>query len=333
MHRIKMSFRKCATLFLLLLITNNGALGQRLFDYGFEFSTVGTSGMNFLKIGSGARSAGMANAGTGLVGQAENLFHNPAGTAFLNSMDIGLSTNNWFAGSVQHSVALAGPVGPIVLGLSIINFQISDIEETTVTQPLGTGTMVSAGDLQLGVSIARRFTDKLGIGGQLKIVQESLAEYKSENVLIDLGATYFMGWQDMRVSFVFQHFGPDMQVVDQKLRMPLIFRVGLALNLIDNKYSQLLLASELSHPIDNLEQFSLGLEYSFMNRFYARMGSSMFIGGNDKVLDSDHRSTNEETLVFGLGINITDGISINYALSPHGDAMGDIHHFSAGFNF
>ncbi len=318
---------------LLVLFSCQQSFAQRLFDYGFEFSTVGSSGMNFLKIGAGTRSAGLANAGTGLVGQAENIFHNPAGIAFVSGADISLTTNNWLAGSVQHSVAAAVPVGQLVLGLSIINFQISDFEETTVFEPLGTGTMISAGDLQLGFSVARRFTDKLGIGGQLKLVQETLAEYKTSNVLIDLGAIYFMGWHDTRVSFVFQHFGPDLEVVDQTLRMPLVFRVGLTGNLIRTPNSTLLLSTELSHPIDNLEQLAFGLEYNFMDRISARMGSSMFVGGDDDKLDADHRSSNEELLVFGLGVKVTKRISIDYALNPHRSALGDVHYFSAGFNF
>lgn len=333
MNTTKLSFVKHSMLLLFVLISTQQALGQRLFDYGFEFSTVGTSGMNFLKIGSGTRSAGLAMAGTGLVGQAENIFHNPAGTAFLNGPDVGLSTNNWLAGSVQHSVAVAAPVGPVVLGLSIINFQISDIEETTVIAPLGTGNMISAGDIQLGISLARRFTDKLGIGGQIKLVQETLAEYKSENVLIDLGATYFMGWRDLRVSFVFQHFGPDMQIVDQTLRMPLVFRVGITADLFKTDNSTLLVTTELSHPIDNLEQLAVGMEYAFMDRVSARLGWSTFMGANDDLLDVGHRSTNEETLVLGLGVNVSKRISIDYALNPHGSAMGDVHFFSAGFKF
>lgn len=333
MHRNFSIYRKSLLVTLLIVLFTGQLFSQRIFDYGFEFSTVGTSGMNFLKIGAGARSAGLAGTGTSLVGQAENLFHNPAGIAFLSVPDISLTTNNWLSGSSQHSIAVAVPIKQIVVGLTLMNFQINEIEETTVSQPFGTGTMVTAGDLQLGLSLARRFTDKLGIGGQIKFIQETLAEYTANNVLIDLGATYFMGWHDMRVSFVFQHFGPDIQFVDQTLRMPLVFRVGVAVDLLELDHSQLIFASELSHPIDNLEQVSFGLEYSFLNKVYARAGTSMFIGGDDALLDVDHRSTNEESVVFGIGLNIARYIRIDYALNPHRDALGDIHYFSAGFNF
>jgi len=306
---------------------------QSFFDYGFEFSTVGTSGMNFMKIGSGARSAGIAMTGTGLIGQAENLFHNPAGIAFISSPDLSFSTNSWLAGSVQHSIAVAVPVRQMVFGLTVLNFNISDIEETTVSEPLGTGNMISAGDLQLGLSLAKQFTDKLGIGGQIKWVRETLAEYESSNILIDLGATYFMGYKDIRVSFVFQHFGPDIQVVEQTLRMPLIFRVGLTGDLIKTSKSQLLMSLELSHPTDNLEQVAIGLEYTLLNRLSLRTGYRIFTGGDDDLLDVDHRATDENRLVLGFGINAYKGINLDYALVPHGDAMGDIHHFTAGFNF
>lgn len=343
-----------SAMFLLNIAQSNG---QGFFDYGFEFSTVGTTGMNFLKIGSGARSAGLAMTGTGLVGQAENLYHNPAGIAFLDGRDVSLATNNWLAGSVQHGVAIAAPAGPIVWGLTLVNFRINEFEETTVFKPDGTGSMITAGDIQLGFSLARRFTDKLGIGGQVKLIQENIAEYNSNNILIDLGATYFLGWQDTRVSFVFQHFGPDIKVgqtfgdfgdalkeflsssdsvevkMEPSIRMPLIFRIGIAANLLNTYKNKVLLVAELSHPIDNLEQLSYGLEYSFLNRVHARMGKRIYIGGDDDLLDSDHRATNDGQAVFGFGLNVTKNIAIDYALSPHGDAMGDIHHFSAGFKF
>ncbi len=330
-NRSKRSVTILATLCLLLSVEH--AQAQRLFDYGFEFSTVGTTGMNFLKMGGGARSAGLAMTGTGLVGQAENLFHNPAGIAFLSRSDITFTTYNWFAGSVYNGVAMATPVGGIVLGMTLIDFRISKIEETTVMQPLGTGNLISAGDLQIGLSMARRFTDKLGIGGQIKVVRETLAEYTTDNVLIDLGATYFMGWQDMRVSFTFQHFGPDLKVIEQTLRMPLIFRVGLGLDLLEGNNSNLLLLTELSHPIDNLEQFSIAMEYALMDRFYGRAGWRMFLGGDDDLLEGGHRSTDEETAVYGFGIKVTERMRIDYALNPHRTALGSIHHFSAGFSF
>jgi hypothetical protein len=85
---------------------------------------------------------------------------------------------------------------------------------------MGTGRMVSAGDLLIGVAAARRFTDKLTIGLQLKYVRESLDNDVVSNVLFDVGSIYYTGFHNLRLGFALQHFGPDMKVLTRNSGHP-----------------------------------------------------------------------------------------------------------------
>ena len=76
----------------------------------------------------------------------------------------------------------------------------------------------------------------------------------------DIGAIYFTGFRDLHLSVCIQHFGPDIKMLRDKFRMPLIFKVGLAYDLIHFNNQRLTLATDLVHPTDNTERMNFGME-------------------------------------------------------------------------
>ena len=54
--------------------------------------------------------------------------------------------------------------------------------------------------------------------------------------------------------------------------LPLLFRVGIAMDLLKNSRNQLTIAADAAHPNDNTEYINLGLEYSFRNKVALRFG-------------------------------------------------------------
>jgi hypothetical protein len=61
---------------------------------------------------------------------------------------------------------------------------------------------------------------------QVKYIQEKLDDYKLTNILFDVGTIYYTGFRQLTLGFSLQHFGPDMNLVNQDFRTPLLFRVS-----------------------------------------------------------------------------------------------------------
>lgn len=306
---------------LMILLSANLGFGQ--LDYGFDFTKAGTAGMQFLKIGVGAREAALADAATSIVEDANAVFWNPAGLGFLEKRQLIGSHTQWLVDSRHTSAVVSLPVGSFVAAISVIYLAIEDFEETTVEQPLGTGRMVSASDIAIGLTVARRFTDRLSIGGQIKYVQEKLDDVDFDNLLFDVGTLYHTGFHHLRLAFTLQHFGPDLKVFKQKFRMPLLFRVGISDDLILTDAYRLTTAFDLVHPTDNDEWVSWAVEFSALNLIALRGGYRF--------------NVDEGGFTAGIGLRPPEfsgfRLVIDYGYSSFGEVFGGINRFSIGFAF
>jgi len=295
---------------------------QAQFDYGFDFTKSGSAGLQFLKIGVGAREAAMGEAFTSLSEGVNSVFWNVAGIGFITRPAATFSHSNWLVESSHDACAVAIPIRSIVVGISAVSFRIQDFEETTVTDPNGNGNMISAGDYLVALAIARRFTDKLTIGLQFKYAEEVLDNYNYGNVLFDVGTIYRTGFRDLKLAFALQHFGPDKVLADQQFRMPLLFRVGASDNVFNNNTHRLTVTGELLHPTDANEYICVGLEYEFLKMLAMR--------GGYRANDSEHYLTT------GFGLRLPSvgrfGTSVDYAYVSYGKIFGATHRFTLGIS-
>ncbi len=312
--------RKILTLILLLLFCTP-LIAQ--WDYGFEFTKAGTAGLQFLKIGTGARESGMGEVGICETAGVNSIFWNPAGIAHTQQQEAIFSHHQWLLDIQLTSAAGSFEIGKWgVIGISAIYLGIPEFEETTVKEQDGTGRKINAGDLAIGLAYARRFTDKLAMGGQLRYVREQLDQDAFVNILFDLGAIYHTGFRNMRIAVCAQHFGPDIKMLRDTFRMPLIFKVGLADDLFKSSWQRLGWEVNLLHPTDNKEKVNLGLEYTFLDRISFRSGYRF--------------NSDTGQWAFGLGLNTSLlGIrsSIDYAYSDFGEILGAVNQFTIKFGF
>jgi hypothetical protein len=289
-------------------------------DYGFDFRKSGSAGFQFLKIALGARESALGEAAAALTNDANAVFWNVGALPLIEGAQASFTHNEWFVGSSIDALVLAAPVGPYAIGVSVARFGITPFEETTVLEPDGTGRMVEAGDLLVGLAVGRRFTDQLTIGGQVKFVRESLDEASFSGVLFDVGALYYTGFRQLRLAFALQHFGPDIQGLRQDFRTPLLFRVAAADELVSVPGARVNLALELVHPTDNDEWVNGGLEAVLMDVLALRGGYRMNV---------DHGSWS-----FGAGVQPPRiqgaWLRMDYAFVPYGSLLGATHRFTVG---
>jgi hypothetical protein len=313
--------QKSYMVFIVLILLAGTTFAQ--FDYGFDFSKSGTSGLQFLKIGLGGKEVGFGSAASSTVDDAASVFWNPAGLGWMTKKQLFLSHNTWLVDSKHSALSFAIPFNSVVVAVSAAVLTIKGFEETTVLLPTGTGRRVEAGDKMFGVAVAKKFTDKLTIGGQIKYVQEKLDDVTYNSILFDVGTIYFTGFRDLRLAFTLQHFGADQKIFDQKFKMPLLFRVGAADYIINNESFHILTAVDLVHPTDNNEWVNWGLEVGLLKAFAIR-------GGYRFNVDEGALS-----LGFGIRLPILENTYSNfdYAYVSYGEIFGNTHRLSLSFAF
>lgn len=306
---------------ILLLLFIGISHGQ--IEYGFDFSKSGSAGFQFLMIETNALSAGLSGASSTIKSGAKGSFDNVSTITRTNQFSISMSNVKWLAGSNLNSAALSIRRGNNVYGLGILSFNISSFEETTVSNPMGTGRKVSAGNSLLGLTIARNFTDKLSLGAHIKYVEELLDDYKYSNFMVDIGSFYKTGFRNLNLAFVFQHLGPDITPINTKFRSPMLFRLGASDDIFRNDFLKMKLLFELIHPTDDEDYFTIAQELSISNKFILRYGNKI----------------GEELLGQSVGIGIANfnmfydfKVSIDYSILFLNYIFDDINLISISLN-
>lgn len=293
---------------------------QAQLDYGFDFEKTGSAGFQALKIGIGARESALGEAASSLTHDANAVFWNVGALPLISGPQVYFTHNEWLVNSRVDALVAAVPMGAYTFGLSVMNFGIEKFEETTVTDPEGTGRMVNAGDFMVGLAASRRFTDRLTIGLQVKYMREKLDQDSFSNFLFDVGTLYYTGFRQLRLAFTLQHFGASVDGLRQSFRMPLLFRMSAADELVATQSFRLSTSVELVHPTDNNEWVNWGLESVLLDVLALRAGYRFRV-------DQGHLS---------LGAGLTPPavanfrLTLDYAYVPYGDILGATHRFTFG---
>jgi len=308
-------------LHLVLLLPGYSLLGQ-----DEEVTKAGKAGFKFMDVEVSARAAGMGEAFSLIGDDANAIFHNPAGIAQMedNQVDLLLCKVNWIAETSVDALGLIANLGTWGnVGVSILNTNYGDdiygtiIDEDTASGFRETGPL-DIGSYAVGISYARRLTDKFMIGGNARYSYEHLGESwfadnvdrdstwieknEANTIVYDIGTIFYTGFESFRVGMSIVNFSPAVRYEytegsTNSFELPLTFRMGAAMDILDllgehPDYS-LLMDFELVHPRDLslLKMLKLRAGYKF---------------GYD-----------EETFGVGVGID-ADYIKIDYAYSDFG---------------
>jgi hypothetical protein len=302
------------------------------------------TGFNFLSVGPIGRASAMGETFTTVEGVSSTLFYNPAGLARMShGFDLSLSWNSWIADITHNSLSLAlaprrGHYG--VFGVSFLWVDYGEFLGTMVWNNargfIDTETFTPKA-MAIGLGYGKSLTDKFSIGGQLKYVTQSagrsvapdvgsatgLAVTKSvlSVIAFDFGTIYQTGFKSLAFGMSVRNFSQEIKYEQEGFQLPLTFRIGLAMNLMDfwGQYSQahaLLFAVDAVHPRSHGEYVSLGLEYTLLKLFALRAG---YISNQD-----------EFQLTYGIGIQ-KFGLAVDYAYMPAG-VFGDVRRLTVSLS-
>ena len=330
-------------------------LGSLLFSSGYaQNEKLAQTGFQFLSVVSDARAAAMAEAMTSLQLGSSALFFNPAAMADMaNFIDVTASINQWIADIKHQTFSLAirpskGQYG--VIGFSMQYVDYGDFYGTRVntTVPLGyddTG-IFHLNALAMGVGYAKQLTDRFSIGGQIKWVRQDLGQsmtainirtdtttggriadtsYVSNKLtplVFDFGTQFRTGVKSLVFAMSVRNFSKDIKYAQEGFQTPLVFTLGLSMNLMDfvgevPMDQSLCLSVDASHYVDHPEQIKVGLEYVVWNALSLRIGYANDNGGNG--------------MSYGFGIS-QFGFAFDYAYTPFG-VFDKVQRVTARFSF
>ncbi|MCK5457319.1 MAG: PorV/PorQ family protein [Melioribacteraceae bacterium] len=319
-----------------------------------QMKKVAQSGMTYLAISLGARESAMGNASVASVHGTQSVFYNPATLTSLENFGVVINHVSWLADTQLYGLGAAYSFGQYgTLGLDMIYMDYGEIIGTQrVDKSVDERGFITTGDLNIqdysiGVSYAFPINELFSVGLKLKYVHEYLGstpiavreidaanqiyeyedkEWKINNWGFDFGAFYKIGYKDLVLGVAFQNYSPDMKYWTEEFQMPLVLKMGLAMDIVkfwneDGSDFELNTAIDLLHPIDYTERVHLGTELAFKKMFFFRAGYKF--------------NYDVEDYSFGLGFNFSlgdFGATLDYAYT-NAEFFGNVNRLSLNFTF
>lgn len=327
-------------------------ISSTLSVYSQDFTKVGSSAAQFLKIPVGAKAISMGSTFASISDDASTMYWNSAGLSQINKFSLSFTHSQWIADMNHNFLGLVLPIDEVSsVGFGVIQLTSGDIKNTTISQPEGTGLYFDATDLAISVSYSRKVIEQVSLGLSVKYINQRIWNTTAQTMAADFGVLLNTGFYDMKMGFSFQNFGPGLtmsgseltQAVDldpnsvtnpaveanlvtQPFPLPTSYRISISMPIVGEKApfnfanSSFVIAADAIHPNDNPEHYSLGMEYGFMDIFFLRAGYVF--------------NTDEEGLTLGTGVYFNFGssqISFDYAYAAFG-VFNSVNIFSVNFS-
>ena len=313
----------------------------------------GTTAAQFLKIVVDARASAMGGAFAAMRGSISSMHWNPAGLAHMRSMEAMFTHQQWIADVNFNYFAFAFHVDNMgTIGASITSLSIPEDIVRTVDQPEGTGERFSAGDLALNLSYSKELTDRFSIGGNVKYIRQNIWHSNANAFALDIGALFTTPFKNVRLGVSITNFGTNLKMSGRDLKfstdpdpvnqgnvefinadyeadsfpLPLVFRVGIAGELIQSENTKVSFGIDALEPNDNASSLNGGIEFSFNETLFLRGGYATLF-----------REDTEEGLTLGAGLQYRpwgngSKLSIDYAYGDFG-LLDSVQRFSLAFTF
>lgn len=260
------------------------------------------SGLDFLRLGAGARAAAMAEATTAVVGpQSASL--NPA--ALSRRRSTALSHTEW-VGDVRHEHAATtwSRGADQVLAVDVRLAHAGQLERRVgpSQDPLGDFGVY---EWTAGAAWSRALRSDLRLGLGAKYVRQSIDAEAAAGVAADLGLLYGDGpWW---LGAALRNLGAMNELDREATDLPVQARLGLAL-----ERGSLLASLDTDVTRGADAGLHLGAEY--------RLRPRLLLRGGYQTSDTRHLS-------LGLGV-VTGPWRVDYAFVPFGEGLGEAHRVS-----
>ena len=286
----------------------------------FSGDDKGTSAAQFLKLGAGARAAGMGEAYSAVCADAGAVYWNPGALSGLNGI-YGTFTHAELFGALTYEYAGYAQsfknFGTVGLGVQYLS--AGRIPETDA---YGFETGADMAPLQLAVALAYgRKIGGFGFGAAAKYISSRLAgtaaAFTADAGILSPGLIN----NKLRLAFVVQNAGGALKYGQTSEPLPLNFKLGGAFTVSD----KFILGLDLNSPRDNKPYAGAGAEYNFNLSAVSLAGR---LGYNTRTPGDIDAMTGAST---GIGVMFRK-LALDYAFSPFG-SLGGAHRISVNLKF
>ena len=274
----------------------------------------------FLKIPVGARPAALGGAFSAYKGDVNSIAYNPAGLSYINKPSASFMRANYIGGLNHDWLSYAHPYKNSVNAIAINSLSIKSIDGyANDGQPADS---VSSSDLALNLAHARKISNKIGFGLNLKYISERLDTERANAFAIDLGALIQSPINGLDFAVVAENMGSKIKLIEDSSYLPAPVKTGFLYrrNILNLKCAY---SAEVVFPADGKKSFLTGLETIVKERFAFRAGWQ-----SARDLGSE--------ITYGLGykLNISKKVDMNvdYAFADYGE-FGNVHRFGITLKF
>lgn len=288
-------------------------------------SNEGVSGAQFLRIGVGARAAGLGEAASSISG-VQSLFYNPAGLAGVANMEAYFSQVNWILDSNYSNLAFAKRAGGGVFGLaaSYLSSSATDKYDKFGTRLPET---YSASDLAVTLGYSGRLAVRTNFGLSAKYISSRLESEAAAALALDAGIKYAALPGKLVFGFAVQNAGGKLTYINEGDPLPLNLKLGgqylFSLDKNSATKKDLTVFTDINHMKDSGAYANIGVDvtsvYDKDTNFSLRAGYRTNAG------------VKSAGIAAGLGVDMKAYI-LEYAYAPMGD-LGNTHRFSLTFKF
>lgn len=377
-------WKSCTTGLVMLALAAGGAQAQEDPNLQVEKRNTGagTTSAEFLLLGAGARGMALGPAYSAITRDVESLYYNPASLSLMDGMEFGLTVMPYFADTRYLWLGAAMPIagGEYGIGVSVSNFGFSGAPVYTETDQTNDSELVySVSETVVGLSFAHSFIDRFSGGVTLKLINDRLGNASAFGAALDIGTNYHaeLAGRPISMAFIIQNLGttlkhsgtgmefetfpesPDpnfpVQGVDpvparfqaQSSALPVVFRVGVAYDLISAATNRLTLGGEFNEHYNNSPAFGVSSEWAWtpadlpiaaaLRGSYAYQPDNDLSGEEERnyagLTSVDDESLDGLALGGGLSFNVADyRVKADYAWKHFG-VLGSRNVFSVGINW
>jgi hypothetical protein len=309
--------------------------------FGGGQNRAGTSGAPELRIPVGARYLGMAGSPIANVTGLEAIYWNPAGVDFSpNSANAIFSYRKYIADMTMDYAAASGRLGDFgSVGLSFRSLGVGDINVTTMDQPDGTGEMFSPTYFVLGFTYSKQLTDRISVGANFNLINESIDRVSASAFSFDFGVQYrnMLEVEGLDLGVVIKNLGAPIKFDGNALfvnsvdpiadrgptylkidaasaELPSELSIGLSYKIKFDEENGIIASGTFQNNNYTYDDYKIGAEYSFKDMLYVRAGYVYTPQSTDNTPNIFQNYT------LGIGVNLKQisglDIGVDYAFVP-----------------
>ena len=264
----------------------------------------GQVGATELQINPWARSSGMAGANTARIRGIEAMNQNIGGLAGITGTEIVFSSSKWLSGTDININALGigqqlGENGG-VLGLSIVAKDLGNFKQTTTQNP-DQDINFKVSMINLGLGYSKKFSNSIQGGITVRVISESVPNASATGIAFDGGVQYVtsigkgdLAKDNLHLGVSLRNVGPEMtfrgdglsdrgmiqngnvvQSLEQRsasFELPALLNIGVAYDMNLNEENRVTIAGNFVSNTASNDQFQVGAEYAFTEKFMVRAG-------------------------------------------------------------